>query len=441
MGKNIYAKLWLILLVLLIFLPLVLLVIFPRPPAREFLRDFSVSLGFVTMSLLGLQTIPTSRLKFITRYFPMEKLYDVHHKLSILTFILAVVHPVLLFINNPETLRLLNFATAPWRARAALLSLLAMLVLIVTSVWREAIKLRYDVWRWIHDAMTLFAIGLALFHMFRVNYYMSLSYQRVLWLALTAVWVAIIIYIRVARPIIMVKRPYVVDHVKEEFGQSWSLYLHPDGHAGFRMQAGQFAWITVESPFIFRENPFSFSSSSDRDDDLIGFTIKELGDFTSTIKDLKPGDTVYVDGPYGTFSLDEHYDKRLVLIAGGIGSAPVLSILRTMRDRGRKDPVMFFYGNPTWETIIFRDELDALEKEMDCLTVVHVLERPPEDWQGESGFISADILARNLPEDYKQWEYIFFLCGPMPMIEAVEGALFSLDVRQAKIFSEKYEMA
>jgi NAD(P)H-flavin reductase len=103
--------------------------------------------------------------------------------------------------------------------------------------------------------------------------------------------------------------------------------------------------------------------------------------------------------------------------------------------------VMFFYGNPTYDTIIFRDELAQLEEEMDCLTVVHVLERPPEDWKGEKGFITAEILARHLPEDYKQWEYIFFLCGPMPMIQAVEGALHKLDVATPKIFSEKYEMA
>jgi predicted ferric reductase len=441
LKKKQIAKIWLMLMVIMVIIPLILLAIFPRPPAREFLRDFSVSIGFLTMSLLGLQTIPTSRLKFITRYFAMEKLYSVHHKLSILTFVLAIVHPVLLFINNPETLRLLNFATAPWRARAAVLSLLTMFVLIITSVWRETIFMKYDIWRWVHDVMAFAAVGLGLFHMFRVNYYMSLTYQRVLWLVLTVIWVAVILYMRVARPIIMIKKPYVVDHVKEELGQCWSLYVRPDGHKGFRFQAGQFAWISVESPFIFRENPFSFSSSANRDDDLIGFTIKELGDFTSTIKDLKPGDRVYVDGPYGTFSLDEHYDKRLVLIAGGIGSAPVLSILRTMRDRCREYPVIFFYGNPTWDTIIFRDELAELEKEMDCLTVVHVLERPPEDWDGDKGFISAKILARHLPEDYKQWEYIFFLCGPMPMLNAVESALENLDVANTHIFSEKYEMA
>jgi predicted ferric reductase len=424
----------------MVFLPMILLIILPRPEGREFLREVSVSLGFFAMALLGLQTIPTSRLKFFTKSFPMETLYDIHHKLSIFTFLIAFAHPILLFINNPETLRLLNVIEAPWRARAAVFSVLMMLILVVTSIWRELMKIKYDIWRWIHDALAFLAIGLGLFHMFKVNYYMSLAYQRVLWLALTGIWVSIILYIRFVRPILMLKRPYKVNQVIEELGDSWTLVLKPDGHKGMEIQAGQFAWITTESPFIFRENPFSFSTSSDRGDDLIGFTIKELGDFTSTIKRLEPGDTVYVDGPYGSFNLDDHYDNHLVLIAGGIGSAPVLSILRTMRDRDREKPVIFFYGNPTWDSIIYRDELEQLEKELN-LKVVHVLERPPEGWNGEVGFITADILRKHLPENYREWEFLFFLCGPMPMIEAVEGALHKLGVSSARIFSEKYEMA
>lgn len=440
MKKKTLTYMWLIFYFIMVFLPLILLMILPRPEGREFLRDFSVGLGFLTMALLGLQTIPTSRLKFFTKAFAMETLYDIHHKLSIFTFIIALAHPILLFINNPQTLRLLNLVSAPWRARAAVLSVVAMLILIVTSVWREAILMKYDIWRWVHDAFAFIAIGLGLYHMFKVNYYMSLTYQRVLWLVLTGIWVAIIVYIRLVRPIVMLKRPYKVVKVVEERGQTWSLYLEPDGHDGFHYQSGQFAWITDESPFIFRENPFSFSTSSDRKDNVLGFTIKELGDFTSTIKNFQPGDTLYVDGPYGTFNLDEHYDNRLVLIAGGIGSAPVLSILRTMRDRVREKPVIFFYGNPAWESVIYREELEEIQKDI-SLKVVHVLEQPPEGWEGEKGFITADILKRHLPEDYKKWDYLFFLCGPMPMIEAVEGALHKLDVSSAKIFSEKYEMA
>jgi len=438
LKKKTQTYLWLAFYFLMVFLPLVLLMIFPKPEGREFLREISVALGFLGMALLGLQTMPTSRLKFFTKLFPMDTLYTFHHRLSIFTFLIILVHPILLFINNPATLQLLNLVTAPWRARAGVIAVVAMLALVATSVWRELMKIKYDIWRWVHDALSFLAIGLALFHMFKVNYYMSLTYQKVIWLVLTSIWLSIILYIRVARPIIMIKKPYKVVRVQQERGQSWSLYLQPDGHEGMSFEAGQFAWITNESPFIFRENPFSFSTSSESDDKVIGFTIKELGDFTKTIKNFKPGDIVYVDGPYGTFSMDEHRCKEMVYIAGGIGSAPVMSMLRTLADRNCEKKMIFFYGNPTWESVIFREELEELEQKLN-LKLVNVLEKPPEGWEGERGFINADILQRYLPENYKESTY--FLCGPLPMIEAVEGALHKIHVPVLHIFSEQYEMA
>jgi len=438
LKKKTQTYIWLAFYFLMVFLPLVLLMIFPKPEGREFLREISVALGFLGMALLGLQTIPTSRLKFFTKLFPMDTLYTFHHRLSIFTFLIILVHPILLFINNPATLQLLNLVTAPWRARAGVIAVVAMLALVATSVWRELMKIKYDIWRWVHDALSFLAIGLALFHMFKVNYYMSLTYQKVIWLVLTSIWLSIILYIRVARPIIMIKKPYKVVRVQQERGQSWSLYLQPDGHEGMSFEAGQFAWITNESPFIFRENPFSFSTSSESDDKVIGFTIKELGDFTKTIKNFKPGDIVYVDGPYGTFSMDEHRCKEMVYIAGGIGSAPVMSMLRTLADRNCEKKMIFFYGNPTWESVIFREELEELEQKLN-LKLVNVLEKPPEGWEGERGFINADILQRYLPENYKESTY--FLCGPLPMIEAVEGALHKIHVPVLHIFSEQYEMA
>lgn len=438
MKKKTQTFLWLVFYFLLVFLPLVLLMILPRPEGREFLREVSVSLGFLAMALLGLQTIPTSRLKFFTKAFPMDTLYTFHHGLSIFTFLIALAHPVLLFINNPETLRLLNLVQAPWRARAAVISIVAMILLVISSVWREMMKLKYDVWRWIHDGLSFLAIGLALYHMFKVNYYMSLTHQKVIWLTLTGIWTAIILYIRVARPIILIKKPYKVARLEEERGQCWSLYLEPDGHEGMDFEAGQFAWLTTESPFIFRENPFSFSTNADHDDRYIGFTIKELGDFTNQIKHLEMGQTIYVDGPYGTFSMDEHECKKMVFIAGGIGSAPIMSMLRTMADRGDQRPITFFYGNPTWDSVIYREEMDTLEEKL-YMNLVHVLEKPPENWEGESGFITTEIMRRHLPQDYRA--AIFFICGPLPMIKAVEGCFKELDIPPTHVFSEQYEMA
>ena len=100
----------------------------------------------------------------------------------------------------------------------------------------------------------------------------------------------------------MTKRPYLVEEVIPERGNVWTLAIRPKGHEGFKFQPGQFAWITLNiSPFRMREHPFSMSSSGDHPERL-EFSIKALGDFTQTIKDIQPGTTAYLDGPYGVFT-------------------------------------------------------------------------------------------------------------------------------------------
>ncbi len=88
--------------------------------------------------------------------------------------------------------------------------------------------------------------------------------------------------------------------------------------------------------------------------------------------------------------------------------------------------------------MIYREELETLKGKLN-LNLVHVLERPDEDWQGEKGYINVDVLRRNVPEDYRDCTY--FLCGPLPMITAVEKALDALAISPMKVHSEQYEMA
>jgi predicted ferric reductase len=202
--------------------------------------------------------------------------------------------------------------------------------------------------------------------------------------------------------------------------------------------AGQFAWLTARtSPFSLSNNPFSFSSSAEVHDRL-EFTIKELGDFTATIKDFQPGERVYVDGSYGTFDIDQHNAPGYVMIAGGIGAVPVMSILRTMADRNDQRPVCFFYGNSDWESITYREELEILQGQLN-LRVIHTLNRPPVGWQGEIGYVTRDVLERHLPVDHEEWHY--FICGPIPMIAAVERELVEMGVPLKMIHTENYEMA
>ena len=132
MKRNVRIALWLFAYFIMVFGPLFLLVLAPRPPQREFWRDFSVGLGFAALTLLGLQFVPTGRIPALSTLFPLDTLYRFHHRISVLAWILALAHPVILFVNNPYTLRLLDIFSAPWRARAALVAVVAMTFLVVS---------------------------------------------------------------------------------------------------------------------------------------------------------------------------------------------------------------------------------------------------------------------------------------------------------------------
>jgi predicted ferric reductase len=156
----------------------------------------------------------------------------------------------------------------------------------------------------------------------------------------------------------------------------WNSHLEPEGHTGFRFQPGQFAWLSLwNGPFGMREHPFSFSSSAERQGEMT-MTIRELGDFTATVKEVQPGQRAYLDGPYGAFSVDRHRSPGYVFIAGGAGITPVISMLRTLADRGNDQPLLLIYANMAWEDVIFREELEELKRRL-RVTIVHVLEQPP----------------------------------------------------------------
>jgi len=421
---------------LLILAPFLILLLGPNPEGRTFWRELSAALGFAGFYLMGLQFIPTARLPFLGDVFPPDVLYSFHHRLSIAAFVLALAHPLILFAQNPYTLQLLNVFTAPWRARAAVASVLILIPLILTSVKRVELGLDYESWRVLHDIFSVAVIGLVLYHILNVNYYASVPLQRGLLIGLSVVWGAMIIYIRLIKPWMLLKRPYQVVEVVEERGNTWSLVLEPVGHEGLTFKAGQVAWLSVgHSPFHIQEHPFSFASSAEHPERLT-FAIKELGDFTSTMGDVPVGTKVYIDGPYGTFDLWGEPGVGLILIAGGIGSAPIMSMLRTLADRGDDRQIQFFYGNPTWEEIIFREELEKLEEQLN-LEVIHVLERPPEGWEGESGFIDREVLERLLCEDLRSC--IFFVCGPIPMLKAVEGTLEAMAVSRGHVSTQVRE--
>jgi predicted ferric reductase len=232
-------------------------------------------------------------------------------------------------------------------------------------------------------------------------------------------------YVRLVKPLFILRRPYQVTEVRQERGDTTTLVMRPDSHPGFRFNPGQFAWLTVwGSPFKITAHPFLFSSSTTVADGRVEMSIRKLGDFTKQIDTVLVGRRVYLDGPYGAFTIGNPADMH-VLIAGGVGVTPMMSMIRTLADAGDPRPVILLYGSKDWDSITFREELEELRARLD-LKVIHSLADPPADWTGERGFVNSDMLKRHLPRPYASHEYL--ICGPAKMMDAIEKALGDLGV-------------
>ncbi|MFO7660996.1 MAG: ferric reductase-like transmembrane domain-containing protein [Chloroflexota bacterium] len=437
MSTATKTRLWFLLYALVLLAPFIVVMAGPRPEPREFWRELSVALGFSGLALLGVQFVPTTRLRSFSNLFDMDEIYYYHRRAAIVGFVFVLAHPLILFLFNPTTVSLLNPLTAPTRAVYGLVSLLALIGLIVTSLYRQEMGIRYEIWRLMHTLFAAIVVVMAMLHILGVSYYLAMPWQRGLWIGLTVLWLGLLVNTRLIRPLRQLTRPYKLTDVQREAKEACTLVIRPDGHDGVQFMPGQFAWLTINRPpFALRQHPFSFASSAESPERL-EFTVGELGDFTSSISQLPLDSTVYLDGPHGTFSIDRHDGPGYVFIAGGVGSPPMLSMLRTMADRGNPKPAWLFYGNPTWEEVAYSDDLKSLEQRL-TLKVVHVLEEPPEGWEGETGFIDAELLDRYLPAN--RADLIYFVCGPPPMITAVMEALEELDLPLNHIITEQYNM-
>ena len=439
MKKNkTTAILFLLINAILITAPIVILILGPKKEGRPQMLDFSVGLGFIGLAMMTLQFVNAGRVKPVNKPFGTDVIYHYHRQIGIAAFLMVIAHPTLLFFLDSRYLRLLNLITAPWRARAAVTSVLLLIALILTAVYREKFKMRYQFWKFWHGIMATLMIALALVHIFLVGNYVNLPWKKVLWIGYSGLLIGMLIYTRIVYPLRQIRRSYIVKHTKKEAGDVFTLTFAPDGHKGLMFAPGQFAWLTAwKTPFSDTEHPFSIASSAE---DRTGFqmSIKNLGPFTQRVQSLKIGERVYVDGPYGSFNLDRHSEaKRLVLIPGGIGVTPIMSMLRTMADRGDKRPVILFYCNREWETVTFMEEIEALGERLN-LTTIYTIEKPPANWDGESGFLNRDILIKHTPKEWFEEGADVFLCGPAPMMNAVERELLAVGYGHNQIHSERY---
>lgn len=279
------GMLWIAAYTFFVFGPLFALLLGTLPPARDFWTEFSIALGYAGLAIMGLQFGLTARFRHVTEPWGEDVIYHFHRRISLVAVGLALAHPIILFVVRPELLVLLNSIQAPWRARFAALSTYSLIALVVMALWRVKLNLRYETWHLTHIVLAVTAVAAGVAHMVGWGINLTDPWKRALWIGLALFWIGLLLYVRIVKPLFMLRRPYRVAAVREERGDSRTLVMEPDGHAGFRFAPGQFGWLTVwASPFRITGHPFSFSASAAAPGGRVEMTIRNLGDFTRRIR-------------------------------------------------------------------------------------------------------------------------------------------------------------
>lgn len=425
--------LWLSIYFVLVLIPLLVALMGDIPEARDFWVELGVAFGFIGLGMMAAQFLFTGRFQKVARVYSGDNVMQFHKQIGIISFLFVLAHPITLLIADPSFLSYFDPRVNFMRALSLSGVLVCLVAIMGSSLWRQAMKLSYEKWRLWHGILALAIVFIGVVHSIQVSHYVDPLWKKVALAIVIGLSMYLVIHTRIVRPLKNRKRPYKIMKVIPERGDSYTLELRTEDE---RMPfiPGQYCWITIgESPFSLQQHPFSFSSSTQ--DPNIQLTAKVSGDFTATWKNLSPGGMAYLEGPFGAFTPEP--DKNLFFIMGGIGITPAMSMLRTLRDTKDMRKSVLIYANADWENITFREELEELRAELN-LHVVHVLEEPPNDWSGEEGFVTEDLLKKYMPDDPK--DYMFFICGPEPLMDIAEVSLHNLGIGWRQIYSERFEM-
>ncbi|HEX9061544.1 MAG TPA: ferredoxin reductase family protein [Clostridia bacterium] len=409
-----------------------------------------MALGCIAFTWLTAEFILSARPKFIEVFFGLDKIYRFHSLTAVLSVVLVIMHKTIeenvigeMFTSRFGNLALIIFAGITLLAFLLMTDSLAIRSKAFKKIKKYAEKTKiakYEFQVLIHN-LTIAGLVLMFIHVLftsSAKYYPVVKAIYVLYFLLAA---GFYIYHKVIKRIFINSRRYTVSEVLKESNNMWTLRLIPKSGKIPSYSPGQFMFLRIlEKGRLGEEHPFSISSSPENKE-YISVTIKELGDYTSAIKNIKPSTDAVLDGPYGRFSYVFHKDEEeLVLISGGVGITPVMSMLRHIYDTDRNRNVILLWGVNNPDEIIFNDELEKMKREMGSLSVAPVVFKD-DSWNGEKGIIDRERIEsvlKNLGADPGKKGY--YVCGPAIMMKTVIRGLKTMGIKRARIHYERFSM-
>ena len=248
---------------------------------------------------------------------------------------------------------------------------------------------------------------------------------------------------------VLAPRAVRIERVVRETQDAVTIHLVDPTGAPFAFLPGQFLTLLVEVGGEPLRRAYSICTGADEDPSRVAITSKRVpgGRVSNHLNDhAREGDALRVLGPSGNFTVAPDAARRrdLWLIGGGSGITPLLSIARSVLAVEPGSRVQLVYGNRSWDDVIFREALAALEAaHPGRFAVRHVLEAPPEGWAGRAGRLTAGVcaeemeaLANGAAGESEPPE--FFVCGPDAMMAAAREALLARGVPRSRIHEERF---
>jgi predicted ferric reductase len=425
-------------------LPLVLAVAFAeRLPGP--LRAGGIALGLIGFAMLLLQFVSSGRFEALSSKIGINHTMRFHQLAARMLLLFLIVHPLLYFVPEriddvPGAARMLVRMLFSDYMLSGTISLGLLLFMVAGGIWRHRTPVKYEIWRATHVVAAAVVAVAGAHHVFQVGNYSQVIWLRSFWWILLAVALGALGYSYFVKPWLLARRAYRVFAVRELGERIWEVVLEPQETsgqgAGIKFAAGQFAWVNFRAGALpLFDNPFSISSAPG-ELPRIRLLIKARGDTSGRVGELKPGHKAYLDAPHGNFTLEGRSADALYLIAGGIGIAPIMSILRDLAYKGDKRPVSVLFGARNSRQLVYADELERLTAVLN-LKLQFSVDEPGPDWAGDVGELDAALIERALPLAAERC--LCLVCGPPPMMLAVEQHPRVLGVPPGNIVYERFE--
>ncbi|HSL27797.1 MAG TPA: ferredoxin reductase [Anaerolineales bacterium] len=211
--------------------------------------------------------------------------------------------------------------------------------------------------------------------------------------------------------------------------------------AWMRHRAGQHYDIRLTAEDGYQaQRSYSIASEPEREGE-VEITVERIGDgeVSTYLHDVAiVGDRIQVRGPIGGYFVWEaSMQEPLLLIAGGSGVVPLMSMLRHRAAAGATNPANLLYSSRSFEDIIYYNEMETLRSTNNGPQIFHILTRSqPPGWKGYARRIDSDMLrevARPLGRSVQ-----VFICGPTLLVEAAANGLVNVGVRSEQIRTERF---